>query len=138
MRPPLHGILETALYFSDLAYAIEFYDRIFGFVKLTEGPRVCAYDVAPKQVLLLFQEGASIDGIKFDSQFIPGHNGVGPVHFAFAIAMADFEAWQTYLTEMGIEITGDVTWNRGGRILYFNDPEGHVIELATPGVWASY
>ena len=27
---------------------------------------------------------------------------------------------------------------RGGTSLYFNDPDGNVVELATPGLWANY
>ena len=29
-----------------------------------------------------------------------------------------------------------VVWEAGGRSLYFRDPDGHLLELATPGVWS--
>ena len=29
-------------------------------------------------------------------------------------------------------------WPRGGESLYFRDPDGHLVELATPGLWANY
>ncbi len=29
-------------------------------------------------------------------------------------------------------------WDRGGTSLYFHDPDGHLLELATPGVWSVY
>ncbi|MDQ3753396.1 MAG: glyoxalase, partial [Acidobacteriota bacterium] len=29
-------------------------------------------------------------------------------------------------------------WNRGGTSLYFRDPDNHLLELATPGLWAIY
>ena len=35
-------------------------------------------------------------------------------------------------------VTERRTWDRGGRSIYFRDPDGHLIELATPGVWANY
>ena len=41
-------------------------------------------------------------------------------------------------TGSGIEIESEVTWTRGGRSLYFRDPDGHLVELATPGVWEVY
>jgi len=27
---------------------------------------------------------------------------------------------------------------RGGHSIYFRDPDGHLLELATPGLWAIY
>jgi catechol 2,3-dioxygenase-like lactoylglutathione lyase family enzyme len=31
-----------------------------------------------------------------------------------------------------------MNWARGGKSLYFRDPDGHLVELVTPGVWATY
>jgi catechol 2,3-dioxygenase-like lactoylglutathione lyase family enzyme len=31
-----------------------------------------------------------------------------------------------------------VTWLRGGTSLYFRDPDGHSLEVATPGLWPNY
>ena len=38
----------------------------------------------------------------------------------------------------GIEIESRATWRFGGRSLYFRDPEGHALELVTPGTWETY
>lgn len=139
MRPPINRIVETAIYCSDLAFAIEFYDRVFGFAKLSEGPRVCAYDVGPGSVLLLFQRGASVADMHFGAQgSIPGHDADGPAHFAFAIDVDAYDPWKRQLHDLDIPIVSEMTWDLGGRSLYFHDPDGHVVELATPGVWASY
>ena len=32
----------------------------------------------------------------------------------------------------------EVTWPQGGRSLYFRDPDGLLVELATPGLWRNY
>jgi catechol 2,3-dioxygenase-like lactoylglutathione lyase family enzyme len=37
-----------------------------------------------------------------------------------------------------ISVESRVTWRRGGQSLYFRDPDGHLVELATPGIWAIY
>ena len=46
--------------------------------------------------------------------------------------------WETRLGEKGIAIEGRTQWARGGQSLYFRDPDGHLLELATPGIWQTY
>jgi catechol 2,3-dioxygenase-like lactoylglutathione lyase family enzyme len=38
----------------------------------------------------------------------------------------------------GVSIEGEMEWPRGGTSLYFRDPDGHLVELATPGLWSIY
>jgi catechol 2,3-dioxygenase-like lactoylglutathione lyase family enzyme len=42
------------------------------------------------------------------------------------------------LAEHGVGIESEVQWDLGGTSLYFRDPDGHSVELATPGVWPIY
>ena len=42
------------------------------------------------------------------------------------------------LESRGVEVVREVEWELGGRSLYFRDPDGHLLELATPGVWEVY
>ena len=35
----------------------------------------------------------------------------------------------------GVAEAGRTQWPRGGTSLYFRDPDGHLLELATPGIW---
>jgi hypothetical protein len=37
-----------------------------------------------------------------------------------------------------VSIESVVTWPRGGTSLYFRDPNDHLLELITPGVWSIY
>ena len=39
------------------------------------------------------------------------------------------------LGEREIAISGEYRWPRGGTSLYFRDPDGALVELATPGLW---
>jgi len=42
------------------------------------------------------------------------------------------------LAELGIAIESRVQWERGGSSIYFRDPDGRSVELATPGLWPCY
>jgi catechol 2,3-dioxygenase-like lactoylglutathione lyase family enzyme len=88
-------------------------------------------------VLLLFQRGNS-GALETAGGLVPGHDGSGPVHLAFAIDTPELAAWELRLAHLGIEIESRVRWDRGGTSLYFRDPDGRSVELATPGIWASY
>lgn len=132
------GVLETALYVDDLPRASRFYREVFGFPVLVEDARICALDVARGSVLLLFRRGASLATTTIPGGTIPPHDGSGPVHFAFAVPAEDWDAWEARLAEMHVPIEGRTTWPLGGRSLYFRDPDGHLVELATPGTWKTY
>jgi catechol 2,3-dioxygenase-like lactoylglutathione lyase family enzyme len=69
---------------------------------------------------------------------IPAHDGSGPMHMAFAIAADELAPWEKLLGEHGIEIEGRVKWPKGGTSIYFRDPDGNLLELATPGLWENY
>ena len=69
---------------------------------------------------------------------IPPHDGHGPLHVAFAVAAADLPAWEQRLAAHKVAIEGRTDWPRGGQSIYFRDPDGHLLELATPGLWATY
>jgi catechol 2,3-dioxygenase-like lactoylglutathione lyase family enzyme len=132
------GILETALHVEDVVRSREFYQNIFGFSVLEGDDRFCALSVADRQVLLLFKKGGSTEPITLPGGVIPPHGGDGNLHFAFSIPAADLAAWEARLREHGVAIESRVHWARGGASIYFRDPDGHLAELVTPGIWAIY
>lgn len=132
MRPKTDGILESSLYVSDLPRSVRFYQETFGFSVISDfGGRGCAMHAGPRQVLLLFKKGASRD-------ITSPHDGDGELHLAFAIASAELANWESWLREKGIAVEEKRTWELGGWSLYFRDPDRHLLELATPGVWSVY
>lgn len=133
--PPIDGVLETSLYARDLSRTAAFYRDLFQFKTLVDSPRLVAFDVAARSVLLVFQAGATEDDSVDAGGRIPGHDGSGRLHFALSIAAADLDRWRARLIERNIAITGEYRWPRGGTSLYFHDPDGAVGELATPGLW---
>lgn len=130
--PPLTGIVETALYVRDLDRSRDFYQSLLGFQVVGSGERLIALAVAPGQVLLLCLRGASVT--------LPhtAHDGSGQLHVAFAIPASALAAWEARLAERGVAIVETRAWEAGGRSVYFRDPDGHLVELATPGVWSNY
>src|SRR3954463_9076756 len=98
------GILETALYVTDVKRAAEFYRRLFGFGTLLESERLIALEVAGRDVLLLFLAGATGEPFAVPGGVIPPHGGSGPDHFAFSIAAEDVEAWRRHLESEGVAV----------------------------------
>jgi catechol 2,3-dioxygenase-like lactoylglutathione lyase family enzyme len=135
--PKLDRVLETALYVDDLERAARFYEQVLGLTAVSKDSRFRAYDIGTS-ILLLFKRGATLETVHLPGGTIPPHDGHGPLHMAFAIAADALPAWEQRLEEHGIVIEGRTDWPRGGRSVYFRDPDGHLLELATPGVWPNY
>ena len=132
MHPKSDGFLESSLYVQDVAASARFYARIFGFHIVSDfGERGCAMKAGERQVLLLFKKGGSLR--------IPSpHDGDGELHIAFAIPASELERWEAWLKENGISIEEKRTWDLGGQSIYFRDPDRHLLEIASPGVWSIY
>lgn len=135
--PPLAGVLETALHVADMARAQGFYEAVLGLAPMFADGRLTAYPVGGRSALLLFLRGATEDWVHLPHGMgsIPPHGGSGPLHCALAIAAADLPAWEARLAAHGVAIEARAQWPRGGVSLYFRDPDGHLMELATPGLW---
>ena len=139
--PTVTGVVETALYVEDLERSGDFYEGLFGFRLLMSEDRMRAYSVADKQVLLLFKVGGSTQPSPMHGGVIPPHDGRGTLHMAFAIPPADVEPWKRQLVEKGVALESQVHCGDDsplGDSLYFRDPDGHLIELITPGCWEIY
>jgi catechol 2,3-dioxygenase-like lactoylglutathione lyase family enzyme len=130
--PELNGLLEVAIYVDDLQRSVQFYRTILGFDLIMSDQRLCALEAGPKQVLLVCQRSAS-------ARLRTGaHDAQGQQHVAFAIPTPELDRWRARLEQQGITIEEGRDWERGGHSLYFRDPDGHLLELATPGVWSIY
>jgi catechol 2,3-dioxygenase-like lactoylglutathione lyase family enzyme len=136
--PQLDAVLETALYVDDLDRAVRFYRDVLELMPLYQDNRLCAFSVGGRNVLLLFPRGGSLETVHMPGGTIPPHDGSGPLHVAFAIAKEELPKWEKRLQANGIAIEGRTTWKRGGESIYFRDPDSHLLELATPGLWAIY
>jgi len=138
MRPKLEGILETAVYVDDMDAAHLFYSELLGLKRMVAGDRLYAYDAGPAQALLVFHRGHTGEDVETSGGIVPGHDTSGNSHFAFRVAADQLVAWRDYLFSRGIAVTSEVTWPAGGKSLYFNDPDGNVLELAAAPLWPNF
>lgn len=136
--PRVSGVLETALYVGDLDRSRGFYERVFGFEPMLADQRMVALAVPGGSVLLLFRRGGSTQPSETPGGTIPPHDGNGTLHVAFGIPVASLSAWEQHLRGEGVAIESRVIQTHGGTSLYFRDPDGHCVEVATPGLWENY
>ena len=134
----IRRLLESSLYCEDLGRSLSFYQELLGLVQLFRDDRLAALDAGGGTVLLLFRRTASADGVTTPGGFIPPHDGSGPVHLALAVDPDNLQLLEERLLAHGVSIESAIRWPRGGRSIYCRDPDGHSLELATPGVWPTY
>jgi catechol 2,3-dioxygenase-like lactoylglutathione lyase family enzyme len=141
----VNRLLETALYVADVDRSCDFYERVLGLgpdVGITtekdKEKRFRSLQIPGGQVLLLFPRGFAPTTAVLPGGTIPPHDGSGRLHLAFAISAAEIDAWRAHLQTHGVSIVGEMEWPRGGTSLYFRDPDGHLVEIATPGLWSIY
>jgi catechol 2,3-dioxygenase-like lactoylglutathione lyase family enzyme len=134
MPKPTH-IAETALYVEDIAGSIKFYNDLFECPVLRRDDRFASLRIADEQVLLLFLRGVSAQTDPINSGTIPPHDGTGQLHVCFGINPHEMNQWEQRLAELHIAVESRVCWPGGAVSLYFRDPDRHLVELATPGLW---
>jgi catechol 2,3-dioxygenase-like lactoylglutathione lyase family enzyme len=124
-------ILETCLYVDDLVAAETFYRNILGLEVFEHRPDRHVFFRCGQRMLLIFNANES-SKLDFD---VPPHGAKGPGHVCFAVPEKLLPQWQDHLRAQGIEIEQIVNWPQGGQSLYFRDPSGNSLEIATPRIW---
>jgi catechol 2,3-dioxygenase-like lactoylglutathione lyase family enzyme len=160
--PPtkLTHVLETCLYVKSKSESDHFYRDILGLAPSIQSPRVSVYPLGDT-TLILFQLGLTQGDIHPEDHpefTIPGHGPTQPIidaiqseneqnggqqrlqqHFCLAVpSRQDTEKWEEYLKAKDVKILGLMDWERGGRSVYFADPDGHIGEIGSRGIWAHY
>jgi catechol 2,3-dioxygenase-like lactoylglutathione lyase family enzyme len=124
-------ILETCLYVDDLVRAEKFYSEVLGLSLDSRRKGRHVFFHCGQQMLLLFNPLGSRDS----EDGFPSHGAFGPGHVAFGVHEAELPAWTQRLEQQRVTIERVVEWPGGGRSLYFRDPAGNSLELATPRIW---
>ena len=124
-------ILETCLYVDDLEAAKQFYTRVLGLELYSEVLGRHAFFRCGEAMFLLFDARAT----RQPGGMVPTHGAEGPGHAAFALRPAEAAQWRAHLERQGVPIEQEVAWPNGGHSLYFRDPAGNSLEVATPSTW---
>jgi len=124
-------VLETCLYAKDLDAAERFYTRVLGLQAFARVEGRHVFFRCGSAVFLMFNPDETARG----GGDVPAHGAHGSGHVAFAVERADLPEWRGRLEAAGVEIEAEITWPSGGRSLYFRDPAGNSLELASPEIW---
>lgn len=127
----LQRVLESCLYARDLARAESFYSEILGLTVFSRAPGRHVFFRCGSAMVLIFNPQRTTEA----AQEVPAHGAHGEGHIAFAVAEDDMPRWRQHLAERGVAIEAEVQWPGGGMSLYFRDPAGNSLELATPAIW---
>ena len=126
-------VLETCLYVDDLDAAEEFYGRVLGLELHSKEAARHRFFRCGSGMLLLFCPDRTL----LSTGIVPAHGARGPGHVAFAIRAGQVESWRGELLAHGVEIESEIDWPSGGHSIYFRDPAGNSLELATRQTWGS-
>ncbi|KAK7905516.1 hypothetical protein LTR67_000239 [Exophiala xenobiotica] len=163
--PPVTHVLETCLMVNDIKASTEFYKTTFNLDPFMDTPRMSGFALG-QTTLLLFQLGATAadSTMPDDRGTIPGHGPSQDIldlllkrkqqpssdqrspsgsglhqHFCLAVKSPnDVTAWEKWFEDKNVKITAKVNWPRGGKSVYFADPDGNVGEVGSRGIWEHY
>lgn len=129
------GVLETSLYVGDLDRAVAFYEGVLGLRKINDGyfggGRGAALQVGNgPSVLLLFRAEITRAGGE-----LPAHGATGAGHVAFRVATEELAEWRKRLQAHGVAIEKEFAFGDHPASIYFRDPDGNSLELATAFIW---
>ncbi|GAA5871938.1 hypothetical protein JCM3774_000734 [Rhodotorula dairenensis] len=151
---------------SHLPRSVEFYRSTLRLGEpFLSNERIAGFSLGNGTTLLLFQRGSTTQDLPMrgaaaagprDDAAAPGSHSPPAVipahglsreedhvklktHFALAVDRPeDVDAWERELGDRGVPLLGKVQWPGGGRSVYFSDPDAHVGELASRGIWPHY
>jgi catechol 2,3-dioxygenase-like lactoylglutathione lyase family enzyme len=129
------GILETALYVTDLDASARFYRDIIGLDEIARVEGRHVFFRCGEGVLLLFDAAETVKSSSNPDMPVPTHGATGPGHACFRVAARHLDEWRGGLEQAGVDIEADFRWPNGARSIYFRDPSGNSLELAEPKLW---
>jgi glyoxalase family protein len=127
----LRGVHHVTAICRDLERTIGLYRDVLGLGIVHDGPS--DDDPDARHVWFATADGSFVSFMQYP-QLPDGVVGIGSTHhFALRVdSLEELEAWSEYLHSRGIATSG-VLRRSAFHSLYLRDPDGHVVEIATPG-----
>ncbi|KAB8232479.1 Glyoxalase/Bleomycin resistance protein/Dihydroxybiphenyl dioxygenase [Aspergillus alliaceus] len=151
--PPLSHVLETCLYVRDVGMSAKFYEEVLNIVPFNKSARGAGFALG-STTFLLFQLGGTTADIEDEGGVIPAHGPSPSIlpqflssekdvklrqHFCLAVKTAEeVQRWDAHLQARGVPILSRMDWPKGGKSVYFEDPDGHIAEIGSRGLWPHY
>lgn len=129
------GILETALYVTDLDAAEIFYQSVLGLEIIAKVDGRHVFFRCGPGVLLLFDAAETVKPSGNAKLPVPPHGARGNGHLCFRASADEITEWKIHLEANDVAIEADFFWPNGARSIYFRDPSGNSIEFAEPSIW---
>jgi catechol 2,3-dioxygenase-like lactoylglutathione lyase family enzyme len=127
----LTGIDHFALNVHDMDRAIQFYQDVLGFKVVTKDTTRSGlkhYELDAGNVFIALFEQPDLN-LKAGQKIMSDD---GYLHFAFGAHKDQMTATLEALKENGIELDGEPRNYESGTSIYFNDPDGHQLEIHFP------
>ena len=126
------AVLETCLFAEDLEAAERFYTDVIGLVVHAKPNGSAVSFRCGNRMVIVFNPRETAK----PTQFVAPFGTIGATcHVAFNMRESDVDAWRAHLIAKGVTILKEVKWPQGGYSLYFFDPAGNLLELATSTLW---
>jgi catechol 2,3-dioxygenase-like lactoylglutathione lyase family enzyme len=120
------------LYVDNLETAMSFYRDVLGLDPVAEEVGRHVFFRCGQRMFLIFFAPATLQpGAPF-----PPHGASGPGHVAFGAREEELPRWREHLAQCGVAIETEVMWPNGTLSIYFRDPAGNSVELASPRLWS--
>lgn len=123
-------IKETCLYVSDLDRAEAFYHGKMDLPVISKVDGRHIFFRAGTSVLLCFIPSATRQ-----EKELPPHYAEGKQHIAFEVPAKEYQKCKEAMRLKGISTTHEQEWKDGLESFYFEDPDGHVLEIVPFGIW---
>lgn len=140
MIPPLAATNHVAITVTNLDASVSWYQQVFGFEKIAEGPHPGGY----AQLLVEPRSGIALAVHRHDAnageRFAETRTGLD--HIGWSVPnREDLDAWQARLAELGVTHTPTVDVDEDGMqfsVLVFRDPDNIQFELCwTPLIFGN-
>lgn len=135
MAQEIEGVLEAALYASDLDAAEHFYGTVLGLERIARHDDRHIFFRCGQTVVLIFNAEETVKAASPGALPVPPHGATGAGHLCFRVSGDRLDEMVAKLAAAGVAIEADFRWPTGARSIYFRDPAGNSLECAEPKLW---